>query len=141
GVGKAQRVEIVQTGSKIVFTKQKDDSTQIDRWKLAEPVQADAEQTKVTELLDKLADLQATGPDVIDNADAKTYNLAAEEGPHVTVTVTEEIPATEGEKKKETRTLTLRVGKQEMEKNKVYVKAAGVARIDAVGDDFLKLFD
>jgi hypothetical protein len=139
--GDAQRVEIMQTGGKIVFTKQKDESTQTDRWKLAEPVQADAEQTKVTELLDKLADLQATGSDVIDNADAKTYNLAAEDGPRVTVTVTEEIPATEGEKKRETRTLTLRVGKQETEKNKVYVQAAGIARIDAVGDDFLKLFD
>jgi hypothetical protein len=137
----AQRVEIVQTGGKIAFTKQKDESTQIDRWKLAEPVQADAEQSKVTELLDKLADLQATGPDLIDNADAKTYNLAAEDGPRVTVTVSEEIPTAEGEKKKETRTLTLRIGKPEAEKNKVFVKAVDVARIDAVGDDFLKLFD
>lgn len=137
----AQRLEIVQAGGKIVFTKQKDESTQIDRWKLAEPVQADAEQTKVTELLDKLADMQATGPDVIDNADAKTYNLAAEDGPRVTVTVTEEVPATDGEKKKETRTLTLRIGKPEPDKNKVYVKAADIGRVDAVGDEFLKLFD
>ncbi|HTK76898.1 MAG TPA: DUF4340 domain-containing protein [Gemmataceae bacterium] len=137
----AQRLEIVQAGGKIVLTKQKDESSQIDRWKLVEPIQADAEQTKVTELLDKLADLQGTGPDVIDNADAKTYNLAAEDGPRLTVTVTEEIPAAEGEKKKETRTLTLRIGKPEPDKNKVYVKAADIARIDAVGDDFLKLFD
>src|SRR5262245_24352311 len=137
----AQRLEIVQSGGKIVLTKQKDESSQIDRWKLAEPVQADAEQTKVSELLDKLADLPATGPDVLDNADAKTYNLAAEGGPRVTVSVTEEIPTSDGEKKKESRTLSLRIGKPETDKNKVYVKVADIARIDAVGDDFLKLFD
>jgi hypothetical protein len=51
-----------------VLTKDKDKN----RWSIAEPIKADAETSKITDLLDKLAGMQARDKDVLDKADPKS---------------------------------------------------------------------
>src|SRR5207253_9360681 len=97
----ARRLEIKPSpgGADIVAVKEK------ERWRLHKPYEADAEDSKITELLDKLSNLQARDKDMIDSADQKTYGFT---GPTATVTVTAEEQA-KGEVKdapKKTRTFT-----------------------------------
>jgi hypothetical protein len=151
----ARRVEIARPDAQIVLSDERDEAAKADHWKLQQPVKADAEAPKVTELLDRLAELRASGPDVIDKADPKAYgfdpNVA---GPHVSVELSEDrvagaegrgpgpqepgprpsAPATQ-------RVFTIKIGRRDTDKNKVYIQLAGNPRIDAVPDDFLKLFD
>lgn len=115
-----------------------------ERWKLKEPIAADAETSKVTELLDKLSELQAQGADAIDTPDPKPYGLdPANPTKHIALTVTEEKPAAgdDKEKVKSTRTVTFKLGKDDADKGKLYLQVAGVARIDAVKDDLTKLIE
>ena len=106
-----------------------------ERWVLQEPFKVDADAPKVTELIDRIGDLQATGPDVLDANDLKAFALDAPTGPHVTLTIvqkdTPDLP----------QTLTLRVGKDDAEKKKLAVQVAGNPRVALVNDDFWKLFD
>jgi hypothetical protein len=139
-----QRVEVIRSDARIILAKEKDEATKDERWRIVEPVKADAEVGKVTELLDRIAELQASGPDIVDKADPKAYGLdPGVNVPHVTLTVTEEVPGNGDakDKTKQTRTLTLRVGRHDDDKKKVHVQAADNPRIDTVGDEFLKLFD
>jgi hypothetical protein len=129
----ARRLEIKYEGQDIVLAKDK------DRWHLEKPLKADAETSKVNELLDKLAGLEAHDADVIDNADAKTYGFddPAKLG-RVVVTVEEE----KGEgtaKKKEARTLTFALGKDDKDKKKLYVRAGNWPRVNAVDDSLVSL--
>jgi hypothetical protein len=125
----ARRVEIVQDGQKIVLAKEG------ERWKLVEPVQADADGTKVTDLLGKLSGLQARDKDVIDHEDPKKYGID-KGSPVVTVTVEEETKEkdSKGEKVKKKREITVRLGKHDAAAKKLYVQADDWPRIDAVDD-------
>jgi hypothetical protein len=142
-VGEVKKLEVVGRDRKLVFSREKD-SAGDEKWRLLEPVQTAAEGPKVTELIDKLADLQARGPDVIDAADLKPYGLAdGEPTTVVTLTISEEqLGSTpESPKTTTTRTISYRLGKQETAKSKLYVQVPGRPRINAVPDDLLKLVD
>jgi Domain of unknown function (DUF4340) len=142
--GDVQRVEIARPDGRIVLAKEKDETTKEERWKLAEPIKYDAEAPKVTELLDRLSEMQASGADVLDRADPKAHGLDLADGPKVTLTVTEDVPDAgdpkDKDKPKQTRTLTLRVGKHDGDQKKLSVQVAGNPRIDVINDDFQKLF-
>jgi hypothetical protein len=123
----ARKVEITAPAGKIVLVKEK------ERWRLLEPVSADAEPAKVTDLLSKISGLQARDADVIDTGDLKTYGL---DKPAVTVVVTleEETRDSRGEKAKKERVVTLKLGKHDAAQKKLYVQADDWPRIDAVED-------
>jgi hypothetical protein len=122
----ARRVEIKHGGEDIVLEKDK------EQWKLVKPLSADADTSKVTDLLNKLSDLQARDKDVLDKADPKTYGL---DKPSAQVVVTVEEEAKDSAtKEKKTRTLTVRVGKHDADKKKLYVMADDWPRINVVED-------
>jgi hypothetical protein len=116
------------------------DEDRRDRWYVGDLL---AESSKVTELLDQLARLEARGrEDRIDGADAeklKELELDTEEG--TTVTVTAQPRAAEGDAPPPPRTFTFRVGKDDAEKNKLAVRVAGWDRVNLVENDVLKLID
>ncbi len=125
----ARRLEIVAGGQKIVLAREN------ERWKLLEPVQADADGPKVTELLGKLSGLQARDKDVIDKEDPKKYGFD-KDAPVVTVSVEEETKEKDarGEKVKKKRDVTVRLGKHDTAAKKLYVQADDWPRINAVDD-------
>ncbi len=144
------RVEIAQGDQKVVLMKEKKkEEKDRDRWKLETPVTADAETSRVTELLDRLSNLSARDKDILDKADPEEQGLKP---PAAVVTLTlEESPAgarpsADGaDKPKKTRALAFSVGKPEKEKGdkpKLYVQVAGWDRVNAVEDakdELLKL--
>jgi hypothetical protein len=123
----ARKVELKHGSEDIVLEKDK------DRWKLVKPFAADADTTKVTDLLNKLSDLQARDKDVIDKADPQSYGLDKPDA-LITVRLEEEVKDSGEEKAKKTRTLTVRVGKHDKEKKKLYVQADEWPRVNAVDD-------
>jgi len=129
----AQRLEITHDGQDILLEKDK------TGWKLKKPVEADADGSKVTELLDKLSNLEARDQDVIDKGDAKTYGL---DKPAGTIQVKIEESIGEGEKKTtKTKEYKFLLGKRDAAKSKIYVRAEGGERINAVEDSLWKLVD
>jgi hypothetical protein len=144
----ANRLEIDRPGQpKLVLAKEK------DNWKVEEPLKAEAENSKVTELLDKLSGLQPHDKDVIDDKDAgKKYGLDRPAAT-VKVTVAEEPPGAkkpaagtaeadkEKDKKKVTRTITVALGKRDAATKKLYVQTVGFARVSAVEDAVLPLVE
>jgi len=127
----ARRLEVKYAGQDVLLVKDK------DAWHLETPTRADAETSKVNELLDKLSGLEARDADVIDNADAKTYGFddPAKVG-SVQVTVEEE----KGEaKKKTTRVVAYSLGKDDPAKKKLYVRIDGWPRVNAVDDSLVSL--
>ncbi len=136
----AKRVEVVRETGKIVLAKEKDASAGgVERWKLVEPAKADADTGKVLELIDKIADLNVPAADILDKYDAKALRLDPDvKGARVQLDIVEEA---KGDKPAKSRTLTLRLGKHDAPKSKVYVQAVGNARVNVVGDDILKLVD
>ncbi len=120
-----RRVEIKHGGEDIVLEKDK------DQWRLKKPLSADADTSKVTDLLNKLSDLQARDKDILDKADPKTYGL---DKPSAVVIVTVEEESKDETKEKKTRTLTVRVGKHDTDKKKLYVTADAWPRINVVED-------
>jgi hypothetical protein len=124
----ARRVEIAWGGEKIVLKKDR------ERWKLVEPVAAEAEAAKVTELLGKLSSLQARDADLIDAADPKAYGLDRPAAT-VDVTVMEEVKDDKGEKSKKERTLRVKVGKHDAAAKKLYLMVDDWPRLNAVEDD------
>jgi hypothetical protein len=129
----AQRLEISHDGQDIVLEKDK------NGWKIKKPVEADAEGTKVTELLDKLSNLEARDQDVIDKGDAKTYGL---DKPAGTIQVKIEESKGEGDKKTtKTKNFKYILGKRDAAKAKQYVRLDGYDRINAVEDSLWKLVD
>jgi hypothetical protein len=128
-----QRLEINHDGQDILLEKDK------TAWKLKKPVEADAEGSKVTELLDKLSSLEARDQDVIDKGDAKNYGL---DKPAGTIQVKIEESKGEGEQKTtKTRNYKFILGKRDPAKNKLYVRIEGFDRINAVEDSLGKLVD
>jgi hypothetical protein len=127
----AQRLEINHDGQDILLEKDK------SGWKLKKPVEADAEGSKVTELLDKLSNLESRDQDVIDKGDAKNYGL---DKPAGTIQVKIEESKGEGEKKTtKTKNYKFILGKRD--KAKLYVRMDGLDRINAVEDSVWKLVD
>jgi len=137
----ARKIEIKHGDEDIVLEKDK------DKWQIVKPLQAEADTTKVADLLTKLSDLQARDKDILDKDDPKKYGFD-EPAAVVTVTVEEEVkgqdrPASASSdrrdagptaKEKKTRTVTVRVGKHDKNKKKVYVMADGWPRINIVDD-------
>ncbi len=138
-----KKLEVIAKDQKLVFAREKDTAGDT-KWQLLEPVQAAAEAPKVNELIDKLAELQARGADVIDATDLKPYGLVdGEQTTNVALTISEEQPGAtpEAPKTTTTRTLNYRLGKADVAKAKLYVQLSGRSRINAVADDLLKLVD
>jgi hypothetical protein len=130
----ARKVEIKHGGEDLVLEKDK------DNWKLVKPLSAEADNSKVTDLLTKLSDLQARDKDILDKDDPKKYGFDKPEAV-VTVTVEEEVKgddrrdaAPADKKEKRTRTLTVRIGKHDTDKKKLYVMADDWPRINIVDD-------
>jgi hypothetical protein len=130
----ARRMEMTRDGEEIVLVKGK------DKWVLEKPLSADAEDAKITDVLDKLSGLQAKDSDVIDNADPKTYGL---DKPIATirVTVEEEGKAERTNKLKKAKTFAFTLGKHDTEKSKLYLQVAGRERVNAVEDSILKVVE
>jgi hypothetical protein len=129
----ARRLEINHDGQDILLEKDK------TGWKLKKPVEADAEGSKVTELLDKLSSVEARDQDVIDKGDAKTYGL---DKPAGTIQVKIEESKGEGEQKTtKTKNYKFNLGKRDAAKSKMYVRVEGFDRINAVEDSIGKLVD
>jgi hypothetical protein len=129
----ARKIEIKQGDNQIVLVKDK------ERWRLQKPLEADAEGKPVDDLLSKLANLEARGPDIKDKADLKEYQLEPAAG---SIAVTVEEQKGEGDKKeKKTRTLVFNLGKHDKEQKKIYVQLAGWQRVNALDDDLTKLTD
>ncbi len=131
----ARRLEVKYAGQDVVLVKDK------DTWHLQTATGAEAETSKVTELLDKLSGLEARDADIIDNdnADAKTYGFddPAKVG-SVRVTVEEE--KGEGEaKKKTTRVIAYSLGKDDTATKKLYVRTDDWPRTNAVDDSLVSL--
>jgi hypothetical protein len=128
-----RRIEVSQSGQNLILLKEG------ALWKIQKPWQADAESSKVTELLDKLTFLQARDKDILDKVDRKSCGL---EAPTATIQVAvEEDKGTANAKKKERRTYTFLLGKHDTEKAKLYVQLAGWGRVNLVEDSLLKLVE
>jgi hypothetical protein len=125
----ARRLEITHGKDKLVLAREN------DHWKLLQPVQADADSSKVTELLSKLSGLQARDKDIIDSGDLKKYHLDRPEA-LVKVTLEEETrdKDSKGEKIKKRRDLTVRLGLHDAKDKKLYVQAEGWPRTNRVED-------
>lgn len=127
-----------QGATKIVLAKEpKKDDKAPTRWKLEAPVQADAEASRITELVDRLSGLSARDKDVFDKAQ-EVHGLKQ---PAATITLTLEEaagPADAGVKpKKSPRTVTYTVGRPEKpaaDKAKLFVQVAGWDRVNAIED-------
>jgi hypothetical protein len=130
----ARRVEIQQGGTTIELTKEK------DQWRLQKPLTAEADSSKITELLDKLNGLQARDKDVLDKADAKTYGL---DNPVATIRVTAEPRPSERkpDTKDSKKTMSFLLGKHDTSKSKLYVRMDGRDRINAVEASVWKLVE
>ncbi len=122
----AQIVEIERGGSVVAMQKDK------DKWKIVKPFAADADTAKVTELLNKLSDLQARDKDILDKEDPKKLGFDKPDAV-VKITVEEEIKKGDAKEKKK-RTLTVRVGKHDAEKKKLYVMSDDWPRVNVVDD-------
>jgi hypothetical protein len=132
----ARRVEIQHGGEDIVLEKDK------DNWKISKPLGAEADNAKVTDLLTKLSDLQARDKDVLDKKDPNNFGFAKPNAV-VKIIVEEEAkaaaPNPDAPKEKKTRTLTVRVGKHDTDKKKLYVMADDWPRINVVDDSLAPL--
>jgi hypothetical protein len=127
----ARRVEIKHDSEDIALEKDK------DTWQLLQPFSAEADNTKVTDLLNKLSDLQAHDKDILDKDDPKKFGF---DKPEAIVKITVEEESKSGEtKEKKTRTLTVRVGKHDTDKKKLYVMADDWPRINVVDDSLAPL--
>jgi hypothetical protein len=129
-----QRLELTYKDTAIVLAK-KD-----GKWRLEKPINTDAESNKVTELIDKLSQLDAKGSDLVDKGDAKEYSLEPPAG-SVVLTVEEESKRKGDEKEKKTRKIQFYIGKHDADKKKLYVKVDDWPRINTVDDAVLKLVE
>jgi hypothetical protein len=131
----AKELEITEPGQETIqLTKEG------DRWKLVRPLKAEANAEKVTELLSKLSALQARGEDVIDpgkrDAAAEGFDKP---GTSITVKWETEKTGADGNKTKKSEQTTLKFGKHDAEKKKLYVKTDDWPRVNAVEDSLAAL--
>jgi Domain of unknown function (DUF4340) len=132
----ARELEIVQPDGKesVQLVKEK------DRWKLVQPLKAEADAEKVRELLTKLSGLEARGPDVIDKPDPAAQGFD-KPGTTIVVKWETEKKAPDGTTTKTPHHATLKFGKNDKEKKKLYVKADDWLRINAVDDSLVSLIE
>src|SRR5262249_13360533 len=112
----ATKVELTRGTESIVLVKDK------DHWRMEKPTPGDAETSKITDILDKVAFLSARDKDILDKSDEKIDGL---EKPQATLAITfEEEVKGEGDAKtkKPPRTLKLAIGRHDTEKKKLYIK-------------------
>ena len=116
------------------------DEDRLDRWYVGDVL---AEASKVTELLDQVARLEARGKEnLIDAPDAaKLKELEIDPAAGTKVTVTAQAKVAEGETPPQPRTVTFVLGKDDAEKKKLAVQVAGWARVNLVDDVVAKLID
>jgi hypothetical protein len=126
-----RQVAIDYEGQSILLVKDK------ESWKLQKPFRTEAESSKVAELLDKLAFLQARDKDVIDRGDLKDWGLSPASG-SIKIEV-EESKGKDDPKSKVSKTFVLAVGKEIREKAKVYLQLAGWQRVNLVDSGWLAL--
>jgi hypothetical protein len=136
-----RRLVINSGDTAIVLAKEKDK----DQWRMEKP-QAEAVETKpVTDLVDKLAELRASGEkEVIDQADLKTLGL---EKPFATIEVTWEEAKKDKDgkddkeaKDKVEKKAVFKLGAKDKEKDKLYVLVDAWPRVNVIsGEDLLKL--
>ncbi|GIW78483.1 MAG: hypothetical protein KatS3mg105_0290 [Gemmatales bacterium] len=125
------QVDITSADKNIRLVKKDND------WRMQKPKERDADDSKVRDLLSKLADLEAKGDDIIDGAEPKKYGFDDKSVVSVKITVE---TGKEGDgdaarkSKKETKTFVFRFGKRDSAKNKLYVRVDGWERINAVDD-------
>jgi len=116
------RLELTRGSETIVLAKVKDKDKDTERWRIEKPIAGDAESSKITDILDKLAFLSARGKDVLDKSESKIDGL---DKPQATLalTVEEEVKG-EGETKtkKPPRTMKLTIGRHDADKKKLYLK-------------------
>ncbi|HEY1860644.1 MAG TPA: DUF4340 domain-containing protein [Gemmataceae bacterium] len=136
------RLEIKQNVAEIVLLremqpeKEKKDPAafaeqETAKWRLEKPIQAEADSTKVTELLNDLSRLEARDPDILDGKDAKTYGLAdGADTAEIRIVAEQEIKGADGAKVKKERTFVFRFGKQDADK--LYAQVQGVERINVL---------
>lgn len=135
-------IDIKQPATTIVLAKEKEGG--LDRWRVTQPMQALAENDKVSELVDKLAGLEARDRDVIDNADLKATGFEPATGIRIDLAIEEEIPGSpepKAGKKKPTRkrTVLFTFGKHDSLSKKLHVRVAGRERVNLVDESALKL--
>jgi hypothetical protein len=124
-----RKLEIDWKGKSLVLLKDK------DKWRLEKPYPVDAETQPITELLDKLAGLEARGPEIRDREDLKNVGL---DKPIATVTLSlEETKKTD----KAARSLTYSFGETAKDKGKLFVRLADWPRVNVLNDDLVKLLD
>jgi hypothetical protein len=112
------------------------------RWKLVQPLQAEADDGKVTELLTRLSNLQARGEDVVEPGKRDPAAQGFDKpGTSVTVKWEAEKTGADGNKTKTPGQATLTFGKHDTEKKKLYVKADDWPRVNAVEDGLAELLD
>ncbi len=124
-----RKLEIVWKGKTLAFAKDK------DKWRIEKPGPVDAESQPIADLLDKLAVLEARGPEIRDKENVKTVNLDA---PIAKVTLTLE----ESKKEDKTaRTIVYTFGENPMEKGKLFVRVADWPRLNLLGDELVKFLE
>jgi hypothetical protein len=136
------RLEVKQNGVEIVLVKEKQPDKEkkepapfpvpeTSKWRLEKPIQADAESSKVTELLDDLSRLEARDPDILDGKDAASFGLAEPAATaEIKIVVEQETKSADGAKQKKERTFVFRLGKQDGDK--LYAQVQGVERINVL---------
>jgi hypothetical protein len=129
----AQKLELKQGRTTLVLERDKKDTF---KWNLTSPIKEEAESSKVTEIIDKLSQLEATGADVIDKGTPAAYGLNPRSDT-IRLTVLEE--SKDKAKTKTQKVFRFTLGKHD--KDKLYVRVDDWKRINAVKDDLVKLAD
>jgi hypothetical protein len=133
-----KKVVIARGKSTIVLEKQKDDK-KADRWRLIAPIEALADNDKVTELLDRFAGLEARDKDVLDKFDPKATGFDPAPATAIALSIEEELPAPGDDKKKREREVAFQIGNKDEKAKKVYVRVGGRDRVNLVTDELTNL--
>ena len=124
-----RELEIAQPdGETLHFVKSKDK----DIWKLVSPLKADADATKVNELLTRLSALEARGDRIVAADEANPAAQGFDKPATIKVTWETEKKDAEGDAKKTTKSTTLKLGKSV--NNKLLVKVDDWPRVNVVDD-------
>ncbi|HLW68112.1 MAG TPA: DUF4340 domain-containing protein, partial [Gemmataceae bacterium] len=132
------RVEIAQPSGKIILVREKDDKKN-DRWRVTQPIQALGENEKISELVNKLEGLTASGPDVNYHPDLKAAGFDSPTNIKIDLAVEEELPGPNEKKVPRKRTVEFVFGKQDAVAKKVNVRVTGRDRVNLVDESVLKL--
>src|SRR5205823_14548989 len=116
--------------SELAFRKEKKDDK--ERWRMLKPDAGDAEAREITDLVDKLSNLQARDADIIDPDKAKPKPEYGLDQPAVLTVEIEEGKKEDDKEHKKTRQVTFRIGAKEADKGKLYVQVDAWPRINVL---------